>query len=809
MGTGGSGTGGMGTGGSGTGGMGTGGSGTGGMGTGGSGTGGMGQGGAGGAMGTDCVIDTDCDDTYACTVDTCSNGYCSNTVDDSFCNDGAYCNGVELCEPQFGDPTTGCVNLGNPCDDGVGCTMDSCDEALDQCTQTPNDVMCDDGKFCSGDAFCDLTLGCQFTNIPNCDDGRSCTQDFCDSVSDACRNVPNDTVCGDGVFCNGAEVCSPTGPMGTGCIAGPPPNCSDGIACTDSVCDATLDACTHTPNDSLCDNNLICDGAETCSVAAGGCVAGTPLDCNDGKSCTIDTCSNTVAGGCVNTPNNNFCSNGLSCDGVETCNPAAPGANGATGCLEAPDVDCDDGYACTVDSCGEPGGSCTFTPTNSLCGPGNFCDPGNPADLDDDGCVDAQPCSTDAECDDLDDCNGIETCNSVCQPGMPVDCNDGVGCTIDVCNPAGGTCEHLPVDDVCDDGLQCNGVESCSETLDCVNGAPPSCNDGIACTDDFCQEGVGCASSPNNGFCSNGQFCDGVEQCAPGMAGANAQGCRAGVPVVCDDGVACTTDTCNETTDSCSSAPNNAACPCGQTCDPVNGCGSFCQVATCQGKVYACGNCIDDDNDCGIDSGDTQCLGPCQNNETGFYGDIPGQNSAPCKMDCYFDGDSGSGNDDCNWSHKCDPLSVAPNYDPSGSACEYSPNANIPGYQGSCADALSSQSAQCLNYCQPLAPNGCDCFGCCDIPGLTYSVYLGSNEGNPQCTLADLTDPDVCRPCTQVPSCINECEECEICLGKPTLPPQCTVQTCPAGKQLCGQPGQSACPSGEYCITGCCTAFPG
>jgi hypothetical protein len=39
----------------------------------------------------------------------------------------------------------------------------------------------------------------------------------------------------------------------------------------------------------------------------------------------------------------------------------------------------------------------------------------------------------------------------------------------------------------CDDGLYCNGPETC-EAGHCVNGAPPACDDGLACTTDVCSE---------------------------------------------------------------------------------------------------------------------------------------------------------------------------------------------------------------------------------------------------------------------------------------------------------------------------------
>ncbi|PKN36298.1 MAG: hypothetical protein CVU63_16950, partial [Deltaproteobacteria bacterium HGW-Deltaproteobacteria-20] len=106
----------------------------------------------------------------------------------------------------------------------------------------------------------------------------------------------------------------------------------------------------------------------------------------------------------------------------------------------------------------------------------------------------------------------------------------------------------------------------------------------------------------------------------------------------------------------------------------------------------------------------------------------------------------------------------------------------------------------------PLVPNGCDCFGCCEFPQLTYTVWLGSETGGAgTCNLTVLDDKTKCKPCTVVPSCWNDCGNCELCLGKTTLPPECNnQQQCPTGVQACGLPGQDPCPDGFYCITGCC-----
>jgi len=239
-----------------------------------------------------------------------------------------------------------------------------------------------------------------------------------------------------------------------------------------------------------------------------------------------------------------------------------------------------------------------------------------------------------------------------------------------------------------------------------------------------------------------------------------------------------------------------------------------CTITPCGGKIYACGDCLDNDADGLIDSTDPECLGPCDNTEDSYFNGIPGQNNAPCKQDCYFDQDTGSGNDDCHWSQKCDPLSVSPDYPPSGdSQCSYDVNASIPGTSATCTDLQSQQSATCLSTCLPVTPNGCDCFGCCELPagGANY-VWIGSTSGGVgSCDEAHLADPLLCRPCTPVTSCFNDCNPCEICAGRPAPAPDCDLGTyaqCARGQQACGLPGQGACSVQEYCVGGCCVVAP-
>jgi hypothetical protein len=234
-----------------------------------------------------------------------------------------------------------------------------------------------------------------------------------------------------------------------------------------------------------------------------------------------------------------------------------------------------------------------------------------------------------------------------------------------------------------------------------------------------------------------------------------------------------------------------------------------CQQVECEGQLLACGNCLDDDGDGKKDGDDPDCLGPCHQTEDNFSNPHPGPEK--CVQDCYFDGNAGL-DDGCIWSHECDQLAKPPDFPPGGESCAYNENANLPR-QATCASVRLAQSADCGSKCLPITPNGCDCFGCCEVQG--RFVYLGSTDDKnaATCDLEHVTDPALCKPCTQVPSCSNDCKPCERCIGKTELPAGCNPEgECPAPKcdrgASCGLPCLPPCPGGQWCITGCCVDAP-
>jgi hypothetical protein len=241
--------------------------------------------------------------------------------------------------------------------------------------------------------------------------------------------------------------------------------------------------------------------------------------------------------------------------------------------------------------------------------------------------------------------------------------------------------------------------------------------------------------------------------------------------------------------------------------------GSGVIMITCEAitTVPKCNDGMDNDGDGKIDLADLECVHPCDDDEATFGTGISGDNMDACKQDCFFDGNSGQGDDGCNWDLSCDPASPGAT---AAKPCPYDPNMkNCP----------TTQSARCVKNCAKMAPNGCDCFGCCAVQtgGMIVNVMLGSG-----CTADKFGDPAICRRCTQSTTCVNPCDTCEICLGRPApTDPSCAPTTpdggtgtdagnvtpmCPANVTSCGPGGQvaaNACPAGYYCQTGCCVSI--
>jgi hypothetical protein len=234
------------------------------------------------------------------------------------------------------------------------------------------------------------------------------------------------------------------------------------------------------------------------------------------------------------------------------------------------------------------------------------------------------------------------------------------------------------------------------------------------------------------------------------------------------------------------------------------------------GGPCACADGMDNDGDGVADGFDTECTGLNDNDEGSFATGIPGDNRDPKWQDCFFDGNSGAGDDGCRYATEC----------LTGDLAQSDP------------DCVLSQ--QCIEFCAARTPNGCDCFGCCTIPTDTgnVSVILSAT--------CDADDISTCATCTPTDQCGNTCGECELCLGKTVsdLPESCFDMpgdppgtggtgtggtgtggtgtggtgtgtggspppppvVCDGGARVCGS--HADCGAGYYCWQACCLLIP-
>src|SRR3569623_1715951 len=236
----------------------------------------------------------------------------------------------------------------------------------------------------------------------------------------------------------------------------------------------------------------------------------------------------------------------------------------------------------------------------------------------------------------------------------------------------------------------------------------------------------------------------------------------------------------------------------------------------CVPTAAQCSNCIDDDKDGKIDGFDPECTGPLDNDEATFATGIPGDNMDAINQDCFFDGDSGAGNDGCN-QHVCCMLGATTK---AQCATDLQGLVNNPQQEGNKYDVTQCYKPlgnvdipqQCINVCAPISPPGCDCFGCCTIcdpnnPSQCYTIDVNPAV-SPDCTPDTLSDPTKCKTCTQNTVCGNTAcggLTCVLCPGQDpnTLPASCNgSNACPTGYQQCAADG--SCATGTYCANGCC-----
>ncbi|MFH1110607.1 MAG: PKD domain-containing protein [Planctomycetota bacterium] len=452
-----------------------------------------------------------------------------------------------------------------------------------------NNVACDDGIVCNGVEAYDVATGiCHFGTPPDCNDGVACTIDSCDEANDTCVHAPDNSLCDDGQYCNGVEVCDSL----AGCQLGPAPNCDDGVACTSDQCDALLD----------CQNIDNCPVGEICNLATGLCRAVAPLPMVEGdawryfKGTREPSPGNLMAWTSLLFDDSTWLEDpsgfgyGTDCAPYGTVLADMP--NGYLSLygrrlfdIEDPSaltelvltVDYDDSFVAYINGVPVARNNVVGTPPpfNQLATVDHECSgsPGAanpPESFSIHASFDLQTllhaganvlaiqghnlssgssdftllatlratlatCTLDAECDDGAFCNGAERCvNRTCVAGTPPTVNDVVVCTIDTCDEVNNVIVHTPDNSACDNGSFCDGAEFCNPILGCQDAADP-CNPPLICD----EPNDRCVMCLTDAQCDDGLFCNGAEICLNGVCQSGEDPCPSAV--------------CNESPDSCGS----------------------------------------------------------------------------------------------------------------------------------------------------------------------------------------------------------------------------------------------------------------
>ena len=467
-----------------------------------------------------------------------------------------------------------------------------------------------------------------------------------------------------------------------------------------------------------------------------------------------------------------------------------------------------DSRACTEEEC--HGGICMFVGTNDL-----WCRVYGAFDCVDGACVGLA--GDVLGCQQVPDIVGGE-------------CSDGIDCTIgDRC--IGGVCLGTLDSRICDaDDSDCVSQECApgsggADARGCrAMGSEPAgsrCEDGVACTDDYCDGGGVCVGDAHDSRCPNSAATDADGDCArdgcsPGAPGADSiTGCLSAafaepIGARCDDGFSCTTEICGSVNYppyvTCQSTPHDEACNAApQNSDPDDDCewnacrpgwpGYDAEGCVASFTVEAPGSPCSDGFSCTTEICGSVNYPPyvtCQSTPHDEACNAAPQNSDP--------------DDDCEWN-ACRP--GWPGYDAEG--CVASFTVEAPG--SPCSDGFSCTTEICgsVNYppyvtCQSTphdeacnaAPQNSDPDDDCEWNACRPGWPGYDAEG----CVANFTVEAPGSPCSDGFSCTTE-----IC-GSVNYPPYVTCQSTPHD-EACNAAPQNSDPDDDCEWNACRPGWPG
>ncbi len=542
-----------------------------------------------------------------------SSGECVQCTSHGQCQDGSFCNGFESCNSSTGLCEAGTsVACQQTCfrgsHDDLPCTTDAncpggmclgfCSEARAACVQCELAVDCDDGQFCNGDESCtndqcqasdppvckhcvggvDQGLPCavdaecdspgtcagepsychepsnacvQCLNPGHCEDFNFCTTNAC--VFNACVFSPDSAICSDGRYCNGEEVCHYLEGNPCSLFQNAAHCCFKGLCDPPTTCSADAQCLAgQTCLAGVCSPYIGCYSSSDCQSGQ-TCRNDSVPQCNDDIHCTADSCNETIDS-CQSIASDARCTDGLACNGTETCNPEDPHAD-ATGCIDGAPVDCSHlDTECST-------GSCVEVPHNPpVCA--------------------SQATNEGGICQDANPCTAISTCSDGSYVDSPPADNDPYRCVHLEFRPS--TLPSVPVGTTIELGLY--AVATGCNVKRCTGGA----NAGQACGGSAdCPLGT-CSGTLTwcEGGDNDGQPCAIAGDCP---AGTCSTPCEAtGLPIISIEALLTWSPAQLELQTSTGPQPNPED-PCGQNLDPCTTCPTGQYAWGFSGWIADCG----------------------------------------------------------------------------------------------------------------------------------------------------------------------------------------------------------------------------
>jgi hypothetical protein len=611
-------------------------------------------------------VDDDGDGYLACSG--CNSGEVSGVHDKAEgvtgCND---CNdarpeinpgAAELCNDTDDDCNSDTADGADEC---AGATPNCC-SSLGRCVnlQTDSDNCGRCGQRCTGVAV-DRCVGgacvCGSLGRP-CAAGQNCEGGTC-----VCKRSSDGGVCNgccDGNTCVGlgSQDVGTCGRDGRACAS-----CNDGLSCTDDSCSS-----------GSC-RNIERSVGTSCESGSGRCSSDDPPVCCKG-------CLDRSNGRCRGGTTLSYCgSGGEACDPCSadqckvascssgSCNPRASNISNGTPCDS-------DSYGCTSQTC--QSGTCSVTSVVGCLIAGTCIDEGDPQSPTGDGNCRA--------CDNDNPYNWTSLDGVACE-------DDGLSCTVDACDS--GTCS-LSSYTGCVIGGSCrpvgpnssNGCEICDPAQNPTGWIAKDCDDGLSCTTDGCSGGVcthvvppgsGCLTGDNQCGCEIGGTCyapgtrnpsNDCETCNPASDPTDwtpLTGETCGGSGTCDAGTCDCSPGCVDGGGTCQAGSTAAACGTGgavcQACNDGRACtDDVCGVGGCSYPVTS--GCLTTGDECGCDIGGT-CYAPGPNSANECETCNPALNDSGWTA---LTGDScGGGTGSCTSGGSCD---CSPGCLGAGGTCE-------------------------------------------------------------------------------------------------------------------------------------------